>query len=486
MRLLRRHFARYTPEAVADVCGCTPEQVERVAELLCDNSGRERTSAIVYAVGWTQHTTGVQIIRAAGILQLLLGNIGRPGGGIMAMRGHASIQGSTDIPTLYDLLPGYLPQPAADKAHEKLDVPTSITRDCRPATGPTSASSSSACSRRGTARPPTADNDYRFEWLPRIDGDYSQLPTFDRMARGEMKGYFLFGQNPGGGGPNAGLHRAGLRNLDWLVVARLVRDRERRLLEERPERAAALRDQDRGVLHPGGGGPGEGGQLHQHPAPDPVARQGGRPARRLPLRCLVRLQPRQAAEEALRRLDRSAGPAAPEPHLGLRLRRAAAPAGRSVSRIEGEPDVEKVLQEINGYYVKEIDPRPAGRSWCSGFSDLKDDGSTACGCWIYSGVFPEPGRNRARERRDHRQPGAARMGLRLAAQPPRHVQPRLRRPRGPAVVGAEEATSGGTRRQQKLGRRRPAGLRAGQAARLPPRRRRQGHGRHRRRSSPSS
>ena len=84
----------------------------QTAELLCDNSGRERTSAICYAVGWTQHTTGVQIIRAASILQTLLGNMGRPGGGIMALRGHASIQGSTDIPTLYDLLPGYLPQPA--------------------------------------------------------------------------------------------------------------------------------------------------------------------------------------------------------------------------------------------------------------------------------------------------------------------------------------------------------------------------------------
>ncbi len=89
--------------------------------MLCQNTGRDRTSAIVYAVGWTQHTTGVQMIRAAGILQLLLGNIGRPGGMIMAMRGHASIQGSTDIPTLYDLLPGYIPQPAADKGHEKLD-----------------------------------------------------------------------------------------------------------------------------------------------------------------------------------------------------------------------------------------------------------------------------------------------------------------------------------------------------------------------------
>ena len=91
-----------------------------VAEALMANSGRERTGAIVYAVGWTQHTTGVQIIRTAAILQLLLGNMGRPGGGIMAMRGHASIQGSTDIPTLYNLLPGYIPQPDARRKHNTL------------------------------------------------------------------------------------------------------------------------------------------------------------------------------------------------------------------------------------------------------------------------------------------------------------------------------------------------------------------------------
>src|SRR5206468_12272966 len=119
-QLLKKHFARYTPEMVSRICGCSPDELTRVAELLCQNSGRDRTSAIVYAVGWTQHSTGVQIIRAAGILQQLLGNIGRPGGGIMAMRGHCSIQGSTDIPTLYDLLPGYLPQPRCDKNHEKL------------------------------------------------------------------------------------------------------------------------------------------------------------------------------------------------------------------------------------------------------------------------------------------------------------------------------------------------------------------------------
>src|SRR5205807_1708194 len=109
--LVRRHFSRYTPETVAEICGCSPGDVVKVARALCENSGRERTSAIAYAVGWTQHTVGVQNIRAASIVQLLLGNIGRPGGGILALRGHANIQGSTDIPTLYNILPGYIPMP---------------------------------------------------------------------------------------------------------------------------------------------------------------------------------------------------------------------------------------------------------------------------------------------------------------------------------------------------------------------------------------
>lgn len=116
-QVLRRHYARYAPEMVERTCGVPARLLIKVAEALCRNSGRERTSAFCYAVGWTQHTTGVQYIRTACIIQLLLGNIGRPGGGILALRGHASIQGSTDIPTLYDLLPGYLPMPRA--AHDK-------------------------------------------------------------------------------------------------------------------------------------------------------------------------------------------------------------------------------------------------------------------------------------------------------------------------------------------------------------------------------
>src|SRR5439155_6594962 len=112
-QVLRRHFARYTPEMVAEVCGVSPELFARVAQAVTANSGRERTTAFCYSVGWTQHTVGAQCIRTAAILQALLGNVGRPGGGIMALRGHASIQGCTDIPTLFDTLPGYLPMPHA-------------------------------------------------------------------------------------------------------------------------------------------------------------------------------------------------------------------------------------------------------------------------------------------------------------------------------------------------------------------------------------
>src|SRR5438270_16009 len=108
-QLLKKHYRRYTPELVEQVCGIPQDLFFEVAEALVENSGRERTSAFCYAVGWTQHTVGVQYIRTAAIIQLLLGNIGRPGGGILALRGHASIQGSTDVPTLYNILPGYIP-----------------------------------------------------------------------------------------------------------------------------------------------------------------------------------------------------------------------------------------------------------------------------------------------------------------------------------------------------------------------------------------
>ena len=108
---------------VEEICGVSQDLFAQVCELITENSGPDRTTAFVYAVGWTQHTVGVQYIRTAAILPTLLGNIGRPGGGILALRGHASIQGSTDIPTLFNILPGYLPMP---HAHQDEDLDSYI------------------------------------------------------------------------------------------------------------------------------------------------------------------------------------------------------------------------------------------------------------------------------------------------------------------------------------------------------------------------
>ncbi len=215
-QILKRHFERYTPEMVEEVCGISPEQFQRIAEVICRNSGRDRTSAFCYSVGWTQHSAGAQFIRAAAILQLLLGNIGRPGGGILALRGHATIQGSTDIPTLFNLLPGYLPMPKAesDPSLEK------YLENYTPRSGWWTETPKYMVSllKGWYGEAATAENEFCYSHLPRITGDHSHMTTVVNMADGDIKGYFVMGENAAVGSPNAGLQRKGLRNLEWLVV----------------------------------------------------------------------------------------------------------------------------------------------------------------------------------------------------------------------------------------------------------------------------
>jgi len=178
-QILKRHYARYTPEMVERVCGVPRARFLQVAETLCRNSGRERTGAICYAVGWTQHTNGVQIIRAASIIQLLLGNIGRPGGGILALRGHANIQGSTDIPTLYDVLPGYIPQP-----HPECDDDLDCFVDHNgPKTGAWGSLKAYTVSllKAWWGDAATQDNGFCIGYLPRINGDHSHYAMTQRM-----------------------------------------------------------------------------------------------------------------------------------------------------------------------------------------------------------------------------------------------------------------------------------------------------------------
>ena len=183
-QLLKKHYARYTPEMVEQTCGIPVALFERVAETLCENSGRERTGAFAYAVGWTHHTVGVQYIRTAAIVQTLLGNMGRPGGGILALRGHASIQGSTDIPTLYNILPGYIPMPKAETYEGGLADFVAQSSAAAGFWGHMDAYMVSLL-KAWFGDAATAENDFGFEWLPRILERPLGLPVGDGHARGE-------------------------------------------------------------------------------------------------------------------------------------------------------------------------------------------------------------------------------------------------------------------------------------------------------------
>src|SRR5208283_4279202 len=159
---------------------------------------------------------GVQYIRTASSLQTLLGNMGRPGGGIMALRGHADIQGATDIATLYDLLPGYLPMPSANRNEQTLA--DYLKNNTRP-TGWWANTPKYVISllKAFYGKAATKENGYCFEYLPQLIGDHSQLPTTFAMKDGTVKGYFCIGQNPGASGQNAELVKAAMENLEWVV-----------------------------------------------------------------------------------------------------------------------------------------------------------------------------------------------------------------------------------------------------------------------------
>jgi len=369
-QILKRHFARYTPEAVEQACGVPPETFARICELLTSNSGRDRTTAVVYSVGWTQHTVGVQYVRTAAILQALLGNMGRPGGGILALRGHASIQGSTDIPTLFDLLPGYLPMPDAGK-HQDLDA---YIGDIAMTKGFWANSRAYMVSLLKAYWGPaaTAENGFCFDYLPRLTGDHSTYVTVLEQLNGRCKGYFLFGQNPAVGSANTRMQRLGMANLDWLVVRDMTMIESATWWQNGPElETGEMRTEDIKT------------EVFFLPAAAHTEKAGSFTNTQRMLQWHHEAVP--PAEDARSDLWFTY-------HLGRRIREKLAASTDETDRpvldltwdypVHGplaEPSAEAVLAEINGW---DADGQPL-----SGFAQLKDDGSTVCGCWIYSGCY---------------------------------------------------------------------------------------------------
>jgi formate dehydrogenase major subunit len=382
-QILRRHYKRYTPEFVAQTCGCSTEDFLYVARKLCENSNRDRTSAFAYAVGWTQHTVGVQIIRAASIIQLLLGNVGRPGGGIMALRGHASIQGSTDIPTLYNTLPGYLQMKHTDDAKNLADY---IAENRAPAGWWGKLDTYVVSLLKAWWGPQaTKENDFCFDYLPRIDDDNSNYWTVQQMLKGNVKGYIVVGENPAVGSSNGRANRLALSKLDWLVVRDLVEIETAAFWYDGPEVETGELKPDEIPT-----------EVFFMPAASHVEKDGSfTNTQRLLQWHYQAVEPKEDCRSELWFYY----------HLGRRIREKleASHAERdrpilelqwhypTSGRLE-EPSAEAVLAEING--------RDAAGRALAGYKLLRANGTTSCGCWIYCGVYTDD-ENKAARRKPH-------------------------------------------------------------------------------------
>jgi formate dehydrogenase major subunit len=379
-QVLKRHFSKYTPEMVERVCGTPKEAFLKVAETICDNSGRDKTTSLVYSVGWTQHSKGAQLIRTSAILQLLLGNMGRPGGGILALRGHATIQGSTDIATLYNILPGYVAMPDTNKEPHStwkgyLDTETAHTGWWN--NFPKYATS---IMKAWYGEAATPENDYLYDHFPRLNGDHSYYPTIMDMKSGAVRGAFVFGQNFAVGGPHAKLARDGLRKLDFLVVVDAYEIETATVWKMdgvKPEDCAT--------------------EVFLIPSALVAEKDGSFTQTQRVV---------QWHDKSVEPPDDARSDAFFVYHLGRRLKAlykdSEDPRDTLIKAMtwdyetEGEgsreePLLESILFEINGYTV--ADRKPLGT-----FVDLKDDGTTACGAWIYCGIMKD-GVNQARRRK---------------------------------------------------------------------------------------
>ncbi len=401
-QLLKQHVAAYTPEMVERICGTPKDKYLAICKMISECSARDRTMTSMYALGWTQHSKGAQNIRTMAMVQLLLGNIGVRGGGMNALRGHSNIQGLTDIGLMSDLIPGYL---AIPKDREPDFAAYMSTRGFKPLR-PNQMSYwqnyrkfmvSFLKSMWGPAA--TAENDFAYQWLPKLDvSGYDMLRTFDLMHQGKVNGYFCQGFNPLLSAPNRGKITAALSKLKFLVVMDPLQTETSRFWKDegvhndvKPESIqtevfelpTTCFAEDEGSLV------NSGRWLQWHwPGQEPPGEA------KTDTWIMAQLQLR------LRELYKKEGGAFPDPIVNLHW----------PYRDPQDPQPDEIARELNGYVVSTVtDPADPSKvllekgKQVDTFGQLRDDGSTACGCWIYSGCWTERGNMMAR--RDTNDPG---------------------------------------------------------------------------------
>ena len=379
-QLLRQQYSRYTPEMVERITGIPRDQFLKAADLFTSvrkDGDMKKVATIIYAVGWTQHTFGTQIIRTAAMLQLLLGNVGRAGGGVNALRGHSNIQGATDMAGVFDILPGYLKMPAPDD----VDLATFLKRTTPTASKPADWESFNYWSNTpkfmvsllkamyGDAA--KKENDWAFHYLPKIDRKYSWVELWDDMYNGHVKGLFAFGMNGVQIGPNTKKNIEALKKADWLVVGEIYPDET----SEFWNAPGTTPDEIKKIQT----------TVYRLPCAGFAEKDGTfvNSARWLQWKNIALPTPGDAMldQEILsrvilkvRELYQKEGGAFPDPVLNLTWNYTD-PLHRSFVEL---------AKEINGRDLTTGQQLP-------GFAALKDDGTTASGNWLYCGSWTEAG-----------------------------------------------------------------------------------------------
>ncbi len=379
-QLMKKHFERYNLDRASETSGSPKDKLEEFYKMYAATGAPDKSGTIMYAMGWTQHTTGVQIIRAMAMIQLLLGNVGVAGGGVNALRGTSNVQGSTDQALLFHIIPAYMPTPRANLA----------TLDAYNATTPKSNDPKSAnwwqnrpkyIASLLKAMYPDQDPATSYNFMPKLDvgQNCSWLVLFDHMHQGKFKGYFVWGQNPAGSSANSTKTREALSKLDWMVSVNVF-DNETASFWKGPGMNPAQVKTEVFALPPAvfcekEGSVSNSGRWIQW------RYQGPKP----PGQCVRDGDIMLELFTRIRDLYKKDGGAFPDPILNLNQKDIAKEGKSFPDRF----DPQKVAKLLSGYDVN------TGKQ-VANFTQLKDDGSTACGNWLHSGAWTEDGNNMAR------------------------------------------------------------------------------------------
>jgi len=396
-QMLKKHYQRYTLETVSSITGVSTANLLKVYQEYGATGAPDKAGTECYALGWTHHTTGSQIIRAMAIIQLLLGNMGVCGGGINALRGEPNVQGSTDHAILYNILPGYLKMPTGsiDTLAKYIDKYTSKSTDPQSANWYQNYPKYTVSFLKAMwGEEATADNEFGYSWLPKMDDGkhHSILHTIDAMYAGKIKGFFAYGSNIAVSSPNSTKVRKGLQKLQWMVNVNLF-DNETASFWQGPGVDPKIVDTEVFLLPASASMEKAGSQSNSGRWVQWRYRAANPPGEAMSDGTITML-----IMDAIRALYREEGGACWQPILNLKW---------DYRNSLGRFDPLKVAKQINGHYTRDLvidDPASGAKEinrkgeTVPSFAKLTADGATACGNWLMAGSFDQKGENKMAKR----------------------------------------------------------------------------------------